>query len=138
MERKSHGRSETHYFEGGRGGEERHFLRRFPGSAVGPSHKESTDAKTFGCLEVGLGTCVRVRVTLRLAVYRQRVRLGAKPLEDHDQRYFWHLDPCGHSPYVTFSLTRRSLSSSLSNFPHSAVSPLTPALTILLQCETLR
>jgi hypothetical protein len=28
---------------------------------------------------------VRVRVTLRLAVYRQSVRLGAKPLEDHDQ-----------------------------------------------------
>jgi hypothetical protein len=30
---------------------------------------------------------VKVKVTLRLAVYRQSVRLGAKPLEDHD--------PCG-------------------------------------------
>jgi hypothetical protein len=27
-------------------------------------------------------------VTLRLAVYRPSVRLGAKPLEDHDQRFF--------------------------------------------------
>jgi hypothetical protein len=29
------------------------------------------------------------RVTLRLLVYRQSVRLGAKPLEDHDQNFFW-------------------------------------------------
>jgi hypothetical protein len=28
---------------------------------------------------------VRVRVTLRLAVYRQSVRLGDKPLETYDQ-----------------------------------------------------
>jgi hypothetical protein len=28
---------------------------------------------------------VRVRVTLRLAVYRQSVSLGDKPLETHDQ-----------------------------------------------------
>jgi hypothetical protein len=32
---------------------------------------------------------VRVRVTLRLAVYRRSVRLGAKPLEAHDQRFFF-------------------------------------------------
>jgi hypothetical protein len=31
---------------------------------------------------------VRVRVTLRLAVYPQSVRLGAKPLETHDQYIF--------------------------------------------------
>jgi hypothetical protein len=48
---------------------------------------------------------VRVRVTLRLAVYRQSVRLGAKPLETHDQRFFFQLNPCGHTPYVTSSLT---------------------------------
>jgi hypothetical protein len=48
---------------------------------------------------------VRVRITLRLAVYRQSVRLGAKPLETHDQ-YFFQLKPCSHSPYVTFSVTR--------------------------------
>jgi hypothetical protein len=29
-----------------------------------------------------------VRVTLRLAVYRQSVRLGVRPLEAHDQRFF--------------------------------------------------
>jgi hypothetical protein len=28
---------------------------------------------------------VRVRITLRLAVYRQSVHLGVKPLETHDQ-----------------------------------------------------
>jgi hypothetical protein len=30
----------------------------------------------------------RVRVTLRLAVYRQSVHLGDKPLENHDQQFF--------------------------------------------------
>jgi hypothetical protein len=49
----------------------------------------------------------RVRVTLRLAVYRQSVRLGAQPLESHDPRQFFQLNPCGHSPYVTSSMTRR-------------------------------
>jgi hypothetical protein len=32
-------------------------------------------------------TLVTVRVTLCLAVYRQSVRLGAKPLETHDQNF---------------------------------------------------
>jgi hypothetical protein len=31
---------------------------------------------------------LRVRVTLRLAVYRQSIRLRAKPLETHDQYFF--------------------------------------------------
>jgi hypothetical protein len=31
---------------------------------------------------------VKVRVPLRLAVYRQSVRLGVRPLEVHDQRFF--------------------------------------------------
>jgi hypothetical protein len=31
---------------------------------------------------------VRVRVTLRLAVYRQSVPLGAEPLETHDKQFF--------------------------------------------------
>jgi hypothetical protein len=31
---------------------------------------------------------VKVKVTLRLAVYRQTVRLGVKPLETHDQIFF--------------------------------------------------
>jgi hypothetical protein len=34
-------------------------------------------------------TKVNVRVTLRLADYREPVRLDAKPLEDHDQRFFY-------------------------------------------------
>jgi hypothetical protein len=51
---------------------------------------------------------VKVGVALLLAVYRELrvVRLGAKPLETHDQSNFFQLNPCGHSPYVT-SLTRR-------------------------------
>jgi hypothetical protein len=32
---------------------------------------------------------VRVRVTLRLAGYRQSARFGAKPLETHDQRFIF-------------------------------------------------
>jgi hypothetical protein len=31
---------------------------------------------------------VKVKVTLRLAVYRQSIRLGVKPLETHDQTFF--------------------------------------------------
>jgi hypothetical protein len=50
---------------------------------------------------------VKVEVTLWLAVYRQNVRLGVKPLETHDQRYFVQLNSCGNIPYVTSSLTRR-------------------------------
>jgi hypothetical protein len=45
------------------------------------------------------------RVTLRLAVYRQSVCLGDKPLETHDQHFF-QLNTCFHNPYVTSSLTR--------------------------------
>jgi hypothetical protein len=42
---------------------------------------------------------VRVRVTLRLTVYRQSVHLGDKPLETHDQ-YFFQPNTGGYSPYV--------------------------------------
>jgi hypothetical protein len=50
---------------------------------------------------------VKVKVTLRLAVYHQSVRLSVKPLEVHDQRFFFfQLNSCGDSPYVTSSLTR--------------------------------
>jgi hypothetical protein len=49
---------------------------------------------------------VRVRVTLRLAVYRHSVRFGVKPLEAHDQTFSCsQLKPCGHSPYVTSPLS---------------------------------
>jgi hypothetical protein len=36
---------------------------------------------------------VKVKVTLRLAVYRKSVRLGAKPIEDHDQSFFGVTEP---------------------------------------------
>jgi hypothetical protein len=50
---------------------------------------------------------VKVKCTLLLAVYRQSVRVGARPLETHDQRFFFQLNSCGNSPYVTSYLTRR-------------------------------
>jgi hypothetical protein len=49
---------------------------------------------------------LRIKVTLRLEVYRQSARLRAKPLETHDQCFFFLLNTCGYSPYVTLSLTR--------------------------------
>jgi hypothetical protein len=46
------------------------------------------------------------RVTLWLAVYRQSVRLGDKPLEISTSNFLFRLNTCGHSPYVSSSLTR--------------------------------
>jgi predicted solute-binding protein len=46
-------------------------------------------------------------VTLRLADYRQTVRLGDKALETHDHNNFvCQLTTCGYRPYVTSSLTK--------------------------------
>jgi hypothetical protein len=49
---------------------------------------------------------VRVRVTLQLAVYRQSLRLGDKPLRLTTSNFVFQLNTCFHSPYVTSSLTR--------------------------------
>jgi hypothetical protein len=49
----------------------------------------------------------KVRVTLRLTVYSQSVRLGVKPLQTHDQRFFLQQNCCDNSLYVISSLTRR-------------------------------
>jgi hypothetical protein len=35
-----------------------------------------------------VGFKVKAKITLRLVVYRQAVRLGDKPVEDDDWRYF--------------------------------------------------
>jgi hypothetical protein len=37
---------------------------------------------------------VRIRVTLRLAVYRQSLLLGDKPLEAHDENFIFQLNTC--------------------------------------------
>jgi hypothetical protein len=50
---------------------------------------------------------VNARVALILAVYCQSIHLGAKLLVAHDQRFFFQPNPCGHSPYIVSSLTRR-------------------------------
>jgi hypothetical protein len=49
---------------------------------------------------------VTVRVTLRLAFYRQSARLGDKPLEFTTSNLIFQLNTCGYNPYVTPSLTR--------------------------------
>jgi hypothetical protein len=71
---------------------------------------ERLELSFSGPSPVGLMTKIKVKITLRLAVYGKSVRLGAKLLEDDDQRFlffsFFQLKPCGHSPYVTSSLTR--------------------------------
>jgi hypothetical protein len=48
---------------------------------------------------------VRVRVTLRLAVYRQSVLLITEPLETQARIFFSRLNVCGLSPYISSSLT---------------------------------
>jgi hypothetical protein len=64
---------------------------------------------------------VRVRVTLRLAVYRQSVRLGAKPLETHSQIFVFQLNTCGHNPYVTSSDERMGLSFTIAAGPRQSI-----------------
>jgi hypothetical protein len=49
---------------------------------------------------------VRVRITLRLALYHQSVRLGDNPLRLTTINSFFQLDTCCHSPYITSPLTR--------------------------------
>jgi hypothetical protein len=61
--------------------------------------------KAYNCFNTHTHT-VWIRVTLRLAVYRQSVRLGVQPLETHGQNFFSQLNTCGHSLYITSSLTR--------------------------------
>jgi hypothetical protein len=50
----------------------------------------STACQIFPQLKwIAIRVRVRVRVTLRLAVYRQSVRLGDKPLEIHTQNFYF-------------------------------------------------
>jgi hypothetical protein len=50
---------------------------------------------------------IKVKVTLRLAVYRKSSRFGVKPLGTYNRDLFFQMNPCVISPYVTSSLTRR-------------------------------
>jgi hypothetical protein len=59
--------------------------RTFPFLWV-PDMSPASAAATLNLLSSGSPD--KVRVTLRLAVYRQSVFLGVKPLEAHDQRLF--------------------------------------------------
>jgi hypothetical protein len=62
---------------------------------------QSEDAKSF----VEHWQWVRVKGYVT-TVGLPPIRLGAKILEAHDQRFFLQLNLCCHSPYVTSSLTR--------------------------------
>jgi hypothetical protein len=53
----------------------------------------------------------RVRVTLRLAVYRQSIHFGDKPIETQELQFSFQLNTCFPSLYVTSSLTRGSVCS---------------------------
>jgi hypothetical protein len=48
----------------------------------------------------------RVKVTLRLAICRQSIRLGDEPLETNGHNFFSQLNTCVDSLYITSSLTR--------------------------------
>jgi hypothetical protein len=60
---------------------------------------------------------IKVRVTLKLAVYCQSVRLGAKSLEAHDQKLFFRLNPCGHIGFAFVKCTCRTCSMLLKILP---------------------
>jgi hypothetical protein len=57
-----------------------------------PPLESSTELPTLNCLLTTelLKVKVKVKVTLRLVVYRQSVRLGVKSLETHDQTFFFN------------------------------------------------
>jgi hypothetical protein len=46
---------------------------------------------------------ILVRIILRLAVYRQSVRLSDNPLRLTTSHFIFQLNTCGYSPYVTSS-----------------------------------
>jgi hypothetical protein len=47
------------------------------------------------CTQMAKRTKLKVKVkdALRLAVYHQSIRFGVKPLENHDQRFFFSIEP---------------------------------------------
>jgi hypothetical protein len=83
---------------------------------LGPKTRFLSLSDSCGFIDVGRplwwedGTAitiwVRVRVTLRLVVYRQSVRLGEKPVATHDQQFFLQLNTCCYRTYLISSLTR--------------------------------
>jgi hypothetical protein len=46
-----------------------------------------------GAQNATVRSTVRFKVTLRLAVYRQLVRLSVKTLDTHDQTFFFSTEP---------------------------------------------
>jgi hypothetical protein len=71
--------------------------------------KNTDSGLQFACSCV-LGTPVTVRVTLGLAVYRQSVRLGDKPLETHEQQFFFPNEHVRLQPSCNILSTERMVS----------------------------
>jgi hypothetical protein len=80
-------------------------LRLLPFSSPPTTHRVTVEllepSPNGNCL-IRVRVRVRVRVTLRLAVYRQSVCLGVRPLEAHDQRLFF-LTPCDIRIFILLS-----------------------------------
>jgi hypothetical protein len=64
---------------------------------------------------------VKVRVTLRLAVYRQSIRLGAKPLVTHGQNFFLNWTPTVIILINILSSERMGLSFKISDAPRQRI-----------------
>jgi hypothetical protein len=57
-----------------------------------PVFERAKTVHALDCAATVIGQ-VKVNDTLQLAVYRQSVRLGIKPLEIHDQIFFFSTEP---------------------------------------------
>jgi hypothetical protein len=73
---------------------------------LGPKARYLLLSGSSGCVHVGR-PLVKVRITLRLVVYHQSVLLGAKLLEDHDQRFFFQLNQAVGPRYVASTWSHR-------------------------------
>jgi hypothetical protein len=69
-----------------------HFVASYDPQGYGGLFDPASTGESSSQANVRVRVRVRVRVTLRLAVYRQAVRLGVKPLQTHDQRSFFFID----------------------------------------------
>jgi hypothetical protein len=80
----------------------------YPPGTGSPLTTSRATVGVFG-LASGRDSLIWERAASRLAVYRQSVRLGAEPLETHGQNIFFfsQLNTCGHSPYISSSVTWR-------------------------------
>jgi hypothetical protein len=75
-------------------------------SSLPTTHRATEEVFETSCTWGECQLKVKVTVTLRQVIYREKFRPGLKPLETHDQRLFFQLNPWGHSLYVIPSMTQ--------------------------------